>query len=235
MSTASRGPSAFTEFHSNDEPMSGGLHTCSLYKAFIYLQSGLCLVEVADRRHHTESLALHLLNLALSISDTSSAPLLDVPPQQRQDLAVPPPRWNRPVRWLECANGLGPLAGAGLAFLLVLDLYVLTLRILCRKTISTALGCLVRGGRRLLRSPVVDVPVVLVQEQVVLLEQLGRHGTKLGVGESAHEEVTFEGSPLAALICAMLGAFNRNIKRTDIIIVHAWYSHLRLFVLLARS
>jgi hypothetical protein len=200
-----------------------------------YLQGCLRLVEVADRRHHAQSLALRLLGLAPGISDTSSAPLLDVPPQQRQDLAVPPPSRNGPVCWLEGANGLGPLAGAGLAFPLVLDLYVLALRVGRRKSISTTLGCLVRGGCWLLRCPVVNVPIVLIQKQVILFEELGRHGSELGVGKRAHEEVTLECSPLAALICALLDAFNMYIKGTDIVIVHAWYSHPRLFVLLARS
>jgi hypothetical protein len=48
--------------------------------------------------------------------------------------------------------------------------------------------------------PVVDVPVVLVEEEVVLLQELGRHRGQLGVGEGAEEEVTLERTSLTALI-----------------------------------
>ena len=44
---------------------------------------------------------------------------------------------------------------------------------------AAALGRLVRGRGRLLRGPVVDVPVVLVEEAVVLLQLGGRHVTQV--------------------------------------------------------
>ncbi len=57
-----------------------------------------------------------------------------------------------------------------------------------------------RGRRRFLSGPIVDIPIVLIQEEVVLLELLRRHLCKVGVCEGGEEEITFECTPLAALI-----------------------------------
>jgi hypothetical protein len=42
-----------------------------------------------------------------------------------------------------------------------------------------------------LRCPVVDVPVVFVEEEVVLLEEGLGHVGEVSVGEGAEEEITF--------------------------------------------
>jgi hypothetical protein len=42
-----------------------------------------------------------------------------------------------------------------------------------------------------LRGPVVDVPVVFVEEGVELLQLGGRHGAEVGVGESGQQQVAF--------------------------------------------
>ena len=61
-------------------------------------------------------------------------------------------------------------------------------------------GRLVGSRCGLLGGPVVDVPVVLVEEEVVLLQELGGHRGQLGVGEGAEEEVTLERTSLTALV-----------------------------------
>lgn len=59
---------------------------------------------------------------------------------------------------------------------------------------------LLAGLGRLLRGPVVNIPVVLVEEQVVLLK-LGRgHGLEMGLGEGGEDEVGFEGAAFAGLV-----------------------------------
>ncbi len=58
-----------------------------------------------------------------------------------------------------------------------------------------------RGRRRFLSGPIVNIPIVLIQEEVVLLKLLRRHLCKVGVCEGGEEQITFECAPLAALIC----------------------------------
>lgn len=59
---------------------------------------------------------------------------------------------------------------------------------------------LTRQGR-LLSGPVVNVPVVFVEEEVVLLELFGGHGLEVGLGEGGEDEVGFEGAAFAGLVC----------------------------------
>ena len=60
-------------------------------------------------------------------------------------------------------------------------------------------------------SPIVDIPVVLVKEDVVLLELLRCHAGQVRISEGGEEEITFEGSPLAALICQKEGSSQLHI------------------------
>ncbi len=104
-------------------------------------------------------------------------------PQHGQDLAVAPARRHGPVGGLEGADGLGPLAGA-------------------RRQLLVLLVLLVRGPVRLgLRGPVVDVPVVLVQEAVVGVELGWRQGCQVGGGEGGQDEVRLQRAALARLVC----------------------------------
>lgn len=82
-------------------------------------------------------------------------------PQHCEDLTILPPRGDGSVRWLEVADSLRPLARGRVA----------------RDLVSRGLGILGRwvcgGELLLLRGPVVNVPVVLIEEEVVLVEELG--------------------------------------------------------------
>ena len=51
-----------------------------------------------------------------------------------------------------------------------------------------------------MRGPVVNVPVVLVEEEVVLGEEVGGHGGEFGRDEGGEEEVGLEGAAFARLI-----------------------------------
>lgn len=51
-----------------------------------------------------------------------------------------------------------------------------------------------------LRRPVVDVPVVLVEEQVVLRHLLFRHGGEVLVCEGREEQICLENTALAGLV-----------------------------------
>jgi hypothetical protein len=91
-------------------------------------------------------------------------------PQQLQDLAIPPPLGHRPVCGPEVADSLRPLAGGWVA----LD-DVLLVRGACgRGWRARDAGVGVRLGVGVgleLGGPVVDIPVVLVEEEVVLIEE----------------------------------------------------------------
>lgn len=129
-------------------------------------------------------------------------------PQTRQDLTVLPSLRHRPVRRLEAARRLRPLARvrAILPENLVERLFASSRGDAVRSSGVRGRGALgfgrgeirtctfsVRDGsrRRLLRSPVVDVPVVLVEERVKLLQLGGRHGAEVGVGEGGQEQIAF--------------------------------------------
>lgn len=120
-------------------------------------------------------------------------------PQQAQDLTVPPPRRHRPVRRLVVADRLRPLAARGLA-LDLLD-FVVRRRRRGRALGDAGVGVRLRRVRRLqLRGPVVDVPVVLVEEEVVLVEELGGERLQVCRGEGGQQEVGLEGTSLAGLV-----------------------------------
>lgn len=59
---------------------------------------------------------------------------------------------------------------------------------------------LLAGQGGFLRGPVVNVPVIFVQKQVVLLELFGRHGAEVGGGEGGEDQVGFEGAAFARLV-----------------------------------
>lgn len=107
-------------------------------------------------------------------------------PQEVQDLAILPPRRHGPVRGLVVADGLRPLA-AGRGVDGDDDVFVAA-------AAAEVLGG-VRGGRvcagdgLVLRGPVVDVPVVLVEEQVVFCELGAGHAGEVRGGEGGEEEV----------------------------------------------
>jgi hypothetical protein len=51
-----------------------------------------------------------------------------------------------------------------------------------------------------LSSPVVDIPVVFVKEEVVLPELGGRHGGEVGRGKGREEQVGLKDSSFSALV-----------------------------------
>lgn len=85
-------------------------------------------------------------------------------PQHGENLTILPPRGDRSIRWLEVADSLRPLTRGRVT----------------RDFVSRWLGILggwvCRGELFLLCGPVVNVPVVLVEEEVVLVEELGGKG-----------------------------------------------------------
>ena len=62
----------------------------------------------------------------------------------------------------------------------------------------------------LLRGPVVDVPVIFVEEEIVLLEKLRGHGRELGVGEGAHKKIALKCSALTTLVWQLLARMRVN-------------------------
>ncbi len=121
-------------------------------------------------------------------------PLNNMPPQHGQNLAVLPPLRHRSIRRLEGTDRLSPLAAPGCALSPLVGFGLVHWLALCRGSGEGGIAAFrrfMRGRRRFLRGPVVDVPVVLVEEEVVLFELLGRHVGEVGVGEGGEEEVTF--------------------------------------------
>lgn len=126
-------------------------------------------------------------------------------PQQAQNLAIPPALRHRPVGRLERAHRLRPLPAPRRTLPPGIGLLSLARRgralVLGRGLrgcggggrADAPLGRLLRRGRvgGGLRGPVVDVPVVFVEEEVVLLELGGGHGDEVGGGEGGEEEVGF--------------------------------------------
>lgn len=111
----------------------------------------------------------------------TGTPVPNVRSQHAQNLAVPPALGHGPVCGFEGSDCLGPFSAPGGA----LSPYVMGLLLVglarCGSTLSGLLGrgCVCWG----LGGPVVDVPVILVQEEVVLLELGGSHGREVGGGE----------------------------------------------------
>lgn len=107
---------------------------------------------ITQRRHKPHPLALVPIR----------TPTSHMAPQHLQNLTILPPGGHRTIGGLESADGLRPLAGRPLA----LDLEVLGGRGAARWVRARQL--------LLLRRPVVDVPVVFVEEEVVLVEEWAR-------------------------------------------------------------
>lgn len=133
---------------------------------------------IPQRRHKPHPLALLPIR----------TPPPNMHPQHVQNLTILPPLRHRPIRGLKRSNRLRPLARRPLA----LDLEVLG-------------GCGAAGGVRvgellLLCRPVVDVPVVLVEEEVVLVEEWTGECGQVRGGEGGEEEVGFEGAAFAGLV-----------------------------------
>jgi hypothetical protein len=173
---------------------------------------------VLQLRHETHPLTrlrvLPNLNV-LTLQHPTRTPRLDMRPQPRQNLAVLPPLRHRPVRRLEPPRRLRPLARVSLVLPenLVERLLAGGLGIAVRRRASIsgrhgvghvgalgfgrgeigarALGVGDGSGGGFLRGPVVDIPVVFVEEGVELLELGGGHGAEVGVGEGGEEEVAF--------------------------------------------
>lgn len=89
-------------------------------------------------------------------------------PQHVENLAAPPSLRHRPIRRLEVAHRLRPLARGWLG------------------AHDAIVGRVRRGHPRprlALRGPVVDVPVVFVEKQVVLRQEARRHGGEVRLGK----------------------------------------------------
>jgi hypothetical protein len=133
------------------------------------------LIKRLNIRHHPQPLPL-LLPARLA----SSAPRFHMLAQLLQNLTVPPPHRHGPVRRLERPHRLRPLARCRLPLPLVLLLHhvvplslavdIAPLRSGRGQVAAAAFRGLGAGRRGRLRRPVVDVPVVFVEEEVVLLE-----------------------------------------------------------------
>lgn len=112
-------------------------------------------------------------------------------PQPPQHLTPLPPSRHRPIRRPIRPQRLRPLPLRRLHYLPLL--FILRRLPLC-------VGC---GGRsRLLGlgSPVVDVPVILVEETIVFGHLGGCHGGEVRVGEGGEEEVGFADAAFAGLV-----------------------------------
>ena len=133
----------------------------------------------------------------------ASAAIQYVFSQQRQDFTVLPPLRHGSVCWLESADGLSPLTTPWCTFPPRIGLglvHCFTLGYWGRAVGIAPFGRLSGGGRWLLSSPIVYVPIILVKENIVLLELFGGHERQIGIGEGGEEQVTFESPPFAALI-----------------------------------
>lgn len=145
-----------------------------------------------QRRHEAHPLPLAAIH----------APPPNMIPEQLQNLTLPPPLRHRPIRGAEIAHRLRPLATRRLTLN-----HVVSVAGVGGARAALGDGRVGRGRVRrrrglALRRPVVDVPVVLVEEQVVLVKLCGRHGGEVGGGEGGEEEVRLEGSALAGLVCS---------------------------------
>lgn len=102
-------------------------------------------------------------------------------PQHLEDLAAPPPLGYRPIRGPEVAHRLRPLPLG---------------RLRPNKRIRVRLARRYGRVRRrvrvrglALRRPVVYVPVVLIEQRVVLRQEAARHAGQMGLCKRREEEV----------------------------------------------
>ena len=128
-------------------------------------------------------------------------------PELAEEVAVPPALGHGPVSGLKVAGYPRPLAGDGVALILVLGGSGLGGRGR-RGCLGRGLSARGEGGRifGVLRGPVVDVPVLFEEELVVFLELGAVHLGEVVGGEGGEEEVGFEGSAVAGLVCGMLAS-----------------------------
>ncbi len=138
---------------------------------------------------------------------STRTPINHMLPQHGQYLTILPPCRHRPIRRFESPYRLRPLPTPRRPLTPRIRrrraVDPCALRGRCGKFGAVAFGGLARGRGRFLRGPVVDVPVVFVEEEVVLLELGRRHAAEVGVGEGGEEEIRFEGSAFSALVfCA---------------------------------
>lgn len=107
---------------------------------------------------------------------------LDMLSQLFQHLASLPSCWNRPEGGSECANSLRPFA---LCWLRFKRLWIF----LCRR------GFLGLSG------PVVDVPVVFIEETIIFVHFTHAHVSQIFSGKCGKKKLTLPHSSLTALIC----------------------------------
>lgn len=168
----------------------------------------LSLVKVFQLWHEAKSTSsglMYLSNIRLSTHidlSTRSTAILDVLAQHRQYLAVLPPGWDRTVGRLEGSNSLCPFTASRLAnppaigirnrpsIWRTFDLFNnLALHLGIRKPGTCAFRVRHRGRRRLLSSPVINIPVILVKENIILLQLFCGHDTEICIGEGGQEKV----------------------------------------------
>jgi hypothetical protein len=100
--------------------------------------------------------------------------------EKPQDFGFFPPLGYRSIGSFEGSNCLGPFAWSGR-----LD------GLSCAGCWNCAFGRLQGGGHGILCRPIVDVPVVLVEEKIILLQLFGRHSRKMDIGKVGQKEITF--------------------------------------------
>jgi len=149
-------------------------------------------VEVLELRHESHTFATLAVRFGfarlVAFKNSTSTTVLDMLSQHSQNFRVLPSLRNGTIGRLEETDSLGPLASARRANVLVFGGLALGYGSSLFRTTSFGVFHGSRGG--FLCGPVVDVPVVLVKEKVVLLKLLGGHGFEVAIGKGGHEEVT---------------------------------------------
>ena len=145
-----------------------------IYRGIYCEKDSDLLVEVLELRHEAHALTTLVVRCSfarlVALEDSSGAAVLDVLSQHSQDFRVLPSLGNRAVGRLEKSNSLCPLTSTSRANRLVFGRLTLSYR---SSLVRTASFGVLQGSRsRLLGSPVVDIPVILIEEKIVLLELL---------------------------------------------------------------
>ena len=145
-----------------------------------------------------------LFPLELRAHNATSTAINHMLPQHTHDLAILPPLRHRSIRRLERPNRLRPLPTSRRArnpppirpakwppirSALRFIRHSLSLRLGCRESRPSAFSIRERGRRWFLRGPVVDIPVILVKEKIVLLQLRRRHRSEMCVGEGGEQEI----------------------------------------------
>lgn len=169
--------------HCSDELVIEDNRVYNIYSRSYYEGCGLRPIKRLQLRHETHPLP-SLLALEIRPHDTTSAAINDMLSQHTHNLAVLPPLRDRSIGGLEGANRLRPLTAPRCTR--DPPPVRLTYRSAVRSSLRLLCGCLPlhvrrsevrtstfsvgeRRRRRLLSSPVIDIPIVLVEEKVVLL------------------------------------------------------------------